>query len=422
MTIRTSALFTLLLFALIPLAVSAQSKVDELKSKIDERNKAIEALTKEISAYQEQIKTTSKQAETLQGTIKSLTTTEKKLAAELSVTENKISAAELTIERLSLEIGDKESRLDLHENGLAEMLREMRKADSQSFLESLLGYSRLSLFWQENDRRAQLKARVNSRISELSVVKAGLEETKNEEERVRKELASLRAELADRKKTVEYNKKETNSVLAQTKNTEQNFKKLLADRTARKEAFERELFEFESQLKFELDRSKLPDAGDSVLAWPLANPVITQHFGSTADAKRLYVSGTHNGIDFRAPNGTPIKAALSGKIEATGNTDSISGCYSYGKWILITHGNGLSTLYAHLSVISVTPGQEVSTGQVLGYSGSTGYATGPHLHFSVYATQGVSVQKYTQGKFCKEAVMPVAARNVYLDPMDYLPR
>ena len=88
-------------------------------------------------------------------------------------------------------------------------------------------------------------------------------------------------------------------------------------------------------------------------------------------------------ISFGASIGTPIKAALSGTVLGTGNTDSIKGCYSFGKWVMVKHNNGLNTMYAHLSQISVSSGQSVSTGQVLGYSGETGYATGPHLHFEV---------------------------------------
>ena len=78
-------------------------------------------------------------------------------------------------------------------------------------------------------------------------------------------------------------------------------------------------------------------------------------------------------------------------IVGTGNTDEPRGCYSYGKWILIKHENGLSTLYAHLSLIKVNAGETVNTGDIIGYSGNTGYSTGPHLHLTVYATQGVKI-------------------------------
>ena len=80
-----------------------------------------------------------------------------------------------------------------------------------------------------------------------------------------------------------------------------------------------------------------------------------------------------------------MQAALSGTVVGSGNMDTAGGgrCRAYGKWVMIKHANGLSTLYAHLSLIAVTTGQELLTGQVLGYSGNTGATTGPHLHFEV---------------------------------------
>jgi murein DD-endopeptidase MepM/ murein hydrolase activator NlpD len=117
-------------------------------------------------------------------------------------------------------------------------------------------------------------------------------------------------------------------------------------------------------------------------------------------------------------------APLSGTVRATGNTDAVPGCYSWGKWTLIDHANGLSTLYAHQSAINVSPGQSVSTGEVIGYVGSTGFSTGPHLHFTVYAKEGVSVRKFNEIKTvtsCGPASTPVAAVDAYIDPMLYLP-
>ena len=124
------------------------------------------------------------------------------------------------------------------------------------------------------------------------------------------------------------------------------------------------------------------------------------------------------------PVGTPVLAALSGTVLATGNTDAAPGCYSFGKWVMVQHGNGLSTLYSHLSSIGVSKGQAVSTGEVLGNSGMTGYATGPHLHFGVYASAGVQIT--TLGAYrgattpCSTASMPVAPKDAYLNPMSYL--
>jgi murein DD-endopeptidase MepM/ murein hydrolase activator NlpD len=86
---------------------------------------------------------------------------------------------------------------------------------------------------------------------------------------------------------------------------------------------------------------------------------------------------------------------------------------------VVQHANGLSTLYAHLSQISVAKGQSVSTGQVVGYSGMTGYATGPHLHFTVYVSSVLTFKQYT----CKAGptvTIPIAPPSGYLNPLSYL--
>jgi murein DD-endopeptidase MepM/ murein hydrolase activator NlpD len=192
-------------------------------------------------------------------------------------------------------------------------------------------------------------------------------------------------------------------------------------RQAERERFEKELFEYESRLKRIIDPDSFPSAKKGVLSWPLDNIYITQPFGRTVDSVRLYVSGTHNGVDFRASRGTPVMAVLDGVVEGVGNTDEQPGCYSYGKWVLIKHDNGLSSLYSHLDLIKAPQGAKVMTGDVIGYSGQTGYATGLHLHLTLFASQGVTVQKYSSSRNCKNVIIPIADVRAYLDPMLYFP-
>ena len=105
---------------------------------------------------------------------------------------------------------------------------------------------------------------------------------------------------------------------------------------------------------------------------------ITQKFGD----KYTDPNG-HAGIDYGCPIGTPILASEAGTVSFIGNLNT-----GYGKYVMIKHDDGNTTLYAHLSVISVTLWQTVKKGQVIGYSGSTGNSTGPHLHFEVRGPDG----------------------------------
>ena len=119
------------------------------------------------------------------------------------------------------------------------------------------------------------------------------------------------------------------------------------------------------------------------LQWPL--PVagtITSQFGHRVDPITGEVS-SHTGTDIACAEGTPILAAADGIVTVANGLDSWGG--SYGYYIQIDHGSGLETLYAHCSSICVTNGQQVQAGQVIGYVGHTGRATGSHLHFEVRA-------------------------------------
>lgn len=118
------------------------------------------------------------------------------------------------------------------------------------------------------------------------------------------------------------------------------------------------------------------------LQWPLTiTGTITSQFGYRTDP----ISGEtsyHSGTDIAAPEGSPILAAAGGTVTIANALDSWGGGYGY--YVRIDHGNGLETLYAHCSAICVMTGQQVEAGQVIGYVGQTGRATGNHLHFEVY--------------------------------------
>jgi murein DD-endopeptidase MepM/ murein hydrolase activator NlpD len=137
----------------------------------------------------------------------------------------------------------------------------------------------------------------------------------------------------------------------------------------------------------------------------------------------LYASGSHNGIDLRASVGTALVSPGPGVVVDVGDTDKACPKASYGKWVLIRHTNGLTTLMAHFSLIKVTKGQSLTAGQLVGYSGNTGYSTGPHLHVTIFSSDGVKVGTISS-KACsgKSLTMPLPTANPpYLNPLGYFP-
>lgn len=309
--------------------------------------------------------------------------------------------------------------------GLAQAINRINEIDNVTFIEQVLSNDTVSKIWDEFEDNQSFQNALSSHIDSLEAAKQVLVVSRDESQKKKDELEVQRTQLAREQQALEVNRREQAALLSQTKNQESNYQKILKDKQAAKDQFEQSLNELESKLEYSLDPSRLPPAGKGILRWPLDNVKVTQYFGNTEFARSGAYSGKgHNGIDFRAPIGTFIKAALSGTVEGTGNSDEVRGCYSYGKWVLIKHGNGLSTLYAHLSQINVKKGEQVGTGEVIGYSGNTGYATGPHLHFSVYASNGVRIMKLGESTGrktpCANATIPVSPLGAYLNPMEYL--
>ena len=414
------------LYATTP--VHAETEIEKLQAEIKTRNSRLVDIEKEIQQFQVELQKVGAEKSTLQKAINQLELERKKVQADISYTQNKIGATDLEISKLNIEIDDT-SELILHNEGaVAEILRRVNETDDQVLIETLLNHDTLADFWNEIEELQQIRSVMGNQVRILVSQKILLEEKRNSSATKRSQLLTLKEQYADQNKVLTNNKLEKDDLLVQTKNQESNYQTLLSEKKAAKELLERELRDFESKLQFILDPSSVPTPGTVVFNWPLDSVVITQLFGGTEFAKRnasVYGGRAyHPGIDIGSPRGSKIHAPLAGTVRTTGNTDTVPGCYSWGKWTLIDHANGLSTLYAHQDVISVSPGQTVKTGDVIGYVGSTGYSTGPHLHFTVYAKAGVSVKIFSEIKAvtsCGAATTPVAAPDAYLDPMLYLP-
>ncbi len=122
-------------------------------------------------------------------------------------------------------------------------------------------------------------------------------------------------------------------------------------------------------------------AGSGAISWPLS---IASYVNSPFGYREHPITGEwdfHRGIDMPAPYATPILAAADGTVTVANATDSWG--YSWGYYVKINHGNGMTTLYAHCSSVAVRPKQQVKKGEVIAYVGSTGGSTGNHLHFEV---------------------------------------
>lgn len=418
--------FTLLVICLFLSSVPVvhADTVVELRTKIDGNRSEIQKIESEIALYESQLKEVQGEKQTLQSAISELDYSRKKTNANIQLTQAEISQTQDKILTLSEQIQDKRLQINNGVDGVAEALRRMDEQEGYSLVELVLRSANMASAWTAIDALQQFQTVTRGRVQELELDRAALEATREAREKEQRTLESQKDELASQKLSLDINRNEKSSLLNKTKSQEDAYQQLLKEKRDAKAEMEAAITAFEARLQYILDPSSLPSAGEGVLLYPLSNVYITQYFGNTPFASSGAYSGKgHNGIDFRAAVGTRVNAAQSGTVLATGNTDAIRGCYSYGKWIVIKHNNGLSTLYAHLSSISVSPGEGVEVGQRIGYSGNTGYSTGPHLHFTVFASNAVRIVRMGDIKTrtnCADAMVPIAPTAGYLNPLNYL--
>jgi len=399
------------------------ASVDELKNNILDRNNKLKELQKEIDEYESEINKLGKEKQSLSNELKKLDITEKKLNADIRYTEEQVSQTGISINKLSLDIEQKKRDIELKKKVMSEIVRNLNEDESMSMIEIALLNNNFSDFFSELERLENFHETIGINLDELNELKDEFEIQKNDKEESKKKLEEMKSRYEDQNSLVVINKTKKNTLLSKTKNKESNYKQLLADRIEKKEALEEEIKDFENKLRVEIDPTSLPIVGPGVLKWPVDAVRITQYFGNTPFATKnpqVYNGGGHNGVDFAASIGTPIKSAENGVVVGVGDTDRECAGVSYGRWVLVKHPNNLTTLYAHLSLIKVAKGQEVVSGQTIAYSGDTGYTTGPHLHFTVYASQAVEVGTITSKVCGTKMTMPLAPRKWYLNPLSYL--
>ncbi|WP_242955336.1 murein hydrolase activator EnvC family protein [Flavonifractor sp. An52] len=208
--------------------------------------------------------------------------------------------------------------------------------------------------------------------------------TREELERVQGELESARAEEQAAKEQQEAKKAEQQAKVAEAQalvdqinaDTAEVNRQLDAESAAASE-IQAEIAQKQKQLEEERKQNNIVISSETGYLWPLPGYYrLSSQFGY-----RIHpitgVAHSHTGIDIPASGGTPILAAKSGQVVTSAYH------YSYGNYVVIDHGNGNSTLYAHMSSRAVSEGQMVTQGQVIGYVGTTGSSTGNHLHFEV---------------------------------------
>ncbi len=377
---------------LIPLTGIPETFADseeDLQRVIEEKRQEMEVLNKQINQTQSTITTLQGQGRTLGQTINQLDTGIRQADLNIQATEVNIEKLSLEIESLTDEVQEVGTKLSSRQLAVSELLRQLQRKDEWTFLESLLTSQTISEGVAEINALTALQGNIANEVAELTQLHNHLSTTIVTSDNKRDQLAVETINLENRKDILDEQKSQKQDLLVATKNQEGEYQKLLTTLEEQQQALLSEISDIEAQLSKGFDRSTVPSRQKGLLAWPVTSSggvptgVITQNYGETAYSTRYYRGRPHNGLDIGAPTGTEVRAAMDGVVI---RSDYNGLYYQYGRYVLIDHPNGLSTLYAHLSKSTVSSGQKVKRGDLIGYVGNTGFSTGSHLHFGLYAT------------------------------------
>ncbi len=415
------------LFVFTGQSVFAQS-VSELEAQIKERNEDMQNLQTELQKLQADLKVINQKSNTLGNAVSDLDTTRKKLLTEIKIAEDKIKSTNNSIEILEIEIGDKETSINKAKKAISIGIQRMHELDAQSVSYTLLSQKNFSDALNETNEIIDFQEKLRANVFELRLIQQNLSDTISQKEEAKDKLLTYKTEVNGQKVVVEKNKTEKETLLKETKNQEAEYQKIIAEKEKLRAQFESELADLESKMQFQLDPASYPKAKNGVLAWPLSAVLITQRFGLTESSATLYNyrtgawQGKHAGIDMRA-NNDKVFAMADGEVLGTGDTDGVCPRASTGVWVLIKYDNGLASTFFHLTSTTVKKGQRVKAGDLVAYSGNTGYSTAPHLHIGVMPASLVSVKTWpSAGCPGKMYTTPVVAGSQYLNPLDYLPK
>lgn len=355
-------LLLVIIFSIFSPATWARDELSEKKKELENIYTQLEEQRKNLMSTRIKEKNVLFELTTLSSKIKSST-------AKLNYAEMMKQRRTDELRKISGDLVESEYNLGMMSKKFHGRLKEIYKTQDVDWLEILLSTNNLMDMINEFFYFEKLVKRDVVLIDEIKKEKIKIERTKREAEIKKRAIETQARVIKVEKVNLEKNKVD-----------KEKLKQLLA---GKREEYEREINELEKnskQIESMIRRMASKSAGQHVAStgtfiWPVVGWV-SSAFGYRVHPIFKTVK-FHTGIDIVAPMGRPIKAADSGVVMFAGRWGG------YGNVVIIDHGRGFSTLYGHQSRIMVSEGQKVEKGQTIGLVGSTGYSTGPHLHFEV---------------------------------------
>ena len=402
-------LLTLLIGAIPTRANAAKltsGKLEELKGQISGLKDKQSEIKEEKAALRDQINDNMSEMEKLIAEKNAIDQEIGLLNEQIANINEQITIYGMLIADKQEELDEAKARLEKLREQNKERIRAMEEEGSLSYWSVLFKASSFSDLLDRLNMIEEIAAADRRRLEAMDLAAKEVEAARQALESEKAELETTKAELNDLQAELEVKRVEADEVLIELHKQGEAFEKLMEEAEARDEELQKEiaaaekeynkeynrLEEEERKRKEEEERKKqealqnqnkpgnsTSSATPSNAKWiiPCSYIYLSSPFGY-----RIHpIHGTysfHSGVDLASPSGTPIKATRAGTVTKA-TYDSASGYY-----VTVNHGDGFSSSYLHMTHFIVKAGDKVSQGQVLGYVGSTGWSTGPHLHFSIY--------------------------------------
>lgn len=375
-----------------------RSEKQKIQQEIDNAQDKLNELSKEKKKNEDYLSTLQSKINLLQDKIDALEDDKAVLQSEIDAIQEKIEKTEAEIAEAQAEIDKKQAEFDQTYQLYCQRLRAMYVSGSASTLEVLLTCKDLSsmltraqMIKSVSEQDSSILDELMQKMQEIEKEKQKLEQKKQDLSDDKKELEANKQDLQESINEIDASKSELDKEVAECNAVMKELASQSSEYMELIETNEAELQQVENEIRAAAAAASSgggsiagsTGSGSGQLGYPTDSRTVSAGYPNYSSG------GYHGGIDFPVSKGSNVYAAASGTVILVKYLT-----YSYGYYVMIDHGDGLSTLYAHNSAINVSVGEKVSRGQVIAKSGSTGNSTGPHCHFEV-RVNGSRVNPYS---------------------------
>lgn len=386
-----------LVLSCVPIQAGASEKTDKIEDELGSLKSENADIQAEIDAVRQQYTAASNQ-------IQDLVNRKNAVDQEIALLHSQILNINQQVIAYGQLIADAQDDMDEESQRLDELnekhkarIRAMEEGGTVSYWEVLFQASSFTDFLDRMAMIEEIAQLDQRRLEEIQQAADDLSSTQAKMQQELRSLAEAQQTLADSESLLAEKRTESDGLLRSLAAQKEEFELLLDDSEAKQDALMKEIAQKEKELanaQYEEKLAKLALQGQnppSNATWitPVSGYTITSAFGMRIHPVYKYAL-MHNGIDMACPQGTPIYATRAGTVTTASYQAGGAGYY-----VSINHGDGFSSIYMHMTNYVVSSGQSVAAGQLIGYVGSTGVSTGPHLHFGVsYAGTYVNPMAY----------------------------